>query len=116
MVAFNTDTAIVEVANTCGLATLPGGERGTDDRIELRVRRSDPSGAHMSRDCLVLALGGSASTDGGIGMLAALGYRFLDRSGELLNPTGENLGLLHCVDLDMPLDTQRCSSSWSLAM
>ena len=35
----------------------------------------------LSRHRLVLALGGSASTDGGIGMLAALGYRFLDRSG-----------------------------------
>jgi glycerate kinase len=47
---------------------------------------------------LVLALGGSASTDGGTGMLAALGYRFLDRSGNLLAPTAENLNTIHWVD------------------
>jgi glycerate 2-kinase len=80
VVAFNHDTAIVEVANTCGLATLPGGV------LALPSHR------------LVLALGGSASTDGGIGMLAALGYRFLDRSGALLAPIAENLGLIHCVE------------------
>ena len=41
----------------------------------------------LARHRLVLALGGSASTDGGIGMLAAFGYRFRDRSGTLLAPT-----------------------------
>jgi len=47
---------------------------------------------------LVLALGGSASTDGGIGMLAALGHRFLDGAGQPLAPTAANLDLIHCVD------------------
>ena len=52
----------------------------------------------LARTRLVLALGGSASTDGGIGMLAALGYRFLDRAGQLLAPTAENLDRIHCVE------------------
>ena len=46
VVAFDVDTAIVEVANTCGLATLPGGVLAPDDRVELRLRRSHPRGPH----------------------------------------------------------------------
>ena len=53
---------------------------------------------------MVLALGGSASTDGGIGMLAALGYRFLDRAGDLLAPTADNLDRIHCVDRSRAVD------------
>ena len=52
----------------------------------------------LARTRLVLALGGSASTDGGIGMLAALGYRFLDHAGHLLAPTAENLNRIHRVE------------------
>ncbi len=52
----------------------------------------------LSRRRLVLALGGSASTDGGIGMLAALGHRFLARGGKLLAPIAENLNQIHFVD------------------
>ena len=58
----------------------------------------------LSRHRLVLALGGSASTDGGIGMLAALGYRFLDRAGDLLAPIAENLNSIHCVDSQHAVD------------
>ncbi|MFK4299701.1 glycerate kinase [Arthrobacter sp. GAS37] len=46
---------------------------------------------------IVLALGGSASTDGGMGMLTALGFRFLDASGCSLEGDGRNLGLVHSV-------------------
>ena len=45
VVAFDEDTAIVEVASTCGLATLPGGDPCPDDRIELWLRRSHQGGS-----------------------------------------------------------------------
>ena len=41
---------------------------------------------------LLLGLGGSATNDCGIGMAAALGYRFLDAAGEEVKPLAENLG------------------------
>lgn len=34
----------------------------------------------------IIGIGGSATNDGGIGMLTALGYRFLDKSGKEINP------------------------------
>jgi glycerate kinase len=46
---------------------------------------------------LVLALGGSASTDGGTGMLAALGYRFHDINGDDVVATTTNLHRIHTV-------------------
>lgn len=40
---------------------------------------------------IVLGIGGSATNDGGMGMAAALGYRFLDIDGEEVKPIGKNL-------------------------
>ena len=104
LVAFNDDTAIVEVADTCGLATLPGGVLAPMTASSYGFGEAIRTALTLSRHRLVLALGGSASTDGGIGMLAALGYRFLDRSGALLAPTSENLDLVHCVDAEHAVD------------
>ena len=98
VVAFDEDTAIVEVASTCGLATLPGGIRAPMTASSYGFGEAIRAALTLSRHRLVLALGGSASTDGGIGMLAALGYRFLDRVGQLVAPTAVNLGGIHCVD------------------
>jgi glycerate 2-kinase len=97
-VAFHGDTAIVEVANTCGLVTLSGGTLHPMTASSYGFGEAIRAALTLSRHRLVLALGGSASTDGGIGMLAALGYRFLDRSGEILEPTAQNLDSIHCVD------------------
>ena len=98
VVAFDEDTAIVEVASTCGLATLPGGVRAPMTASSYGFGEAIRAALKLSRHRLVLALGGSASTDGGVGMLAALGYRFLDRAGKLLAPIAENLNQIHCVD------------------
>lgn len=40
---------------------------------------------------ILLGIGGSATNDGGMGVAEALGFRFLDETGEALSPTGENL-------------------------
>ena len=95
--ASNADTAVVEVANTCGLATLTGG---------LAPMTSSTYGfgqailAARDAGCtrLVLALGGSASTDGGAGMLAALGVRFHDEHGRLVAPSAATLNQVTRTD------------------
>jgi glycerate kinase len=46
---------------------------------------------------IVLALGGSASTDGGMGMLTALGFTFRDAAGRQLNGSGSSLARIHSV-------------------
>jgi glycerate kinase len=91
--------ALVELATVCGLERLPGG------RLEPLVSSSYGVGEVMraalaagARE-LVLALGGSASTDGGAGMLQALGARVLGPRGEPLGRGGGALGDVTGLDL-----------------
>ena len=93
------DLALVELATVCGLERLPGG------RLEPLVSSSYGVGEVMraalaagARE-LVLALGGSASTDGGAGMLQALGARVLGARGEPLGRGGGALGAATGLDL-----------------
>jgi len=93
------DLALVELATVCGLERLPGG------RLEPLVSSSYGVGEVMraalaagARE-LVLALGGSASTDGGAGMLQALGARVLGARGEPLGRGGGALGDVTGLDL-----------------
>jgi len=93
------ETAVVESAQACGLARLPGGElapltatsRGAGELILAAVR--------MRAKRIVLGLGGVACTDGGAGLVTALGGRLLDSSGIELPPGGAALATLDRVDV-----------------
>jgi glycerate kinase len=71
-------TAVVELASAVGLVTLPGGELdplgASTFGLGTVVRHALDEGARE----IIVGLGGSASTDGGAGMLQALGVRILD--------------------------------------
>jgi glycerate kinase len=93
------ETAVVESAQACGLARLPGGElapltatsRGAGELILAAVR--------MRAKRIVIGLGGVACTDGGAGLVTALGGRLLDASGNELPPGGAALATLDRVDV-----------------
>ena len=92
-------TAIIESAQACGLTRLPGGmlapltatSRGVGELILAAVR--------MRAKRIVLGLGGSACTDGGAGLVTALGGRLLDSSGNELPPGGAALAALDRIDV-----------------
>ena len=92
-------TAIIESAQACGLTRLPGGvpapltatSRGVGELILAAVR--------MRAKRIVLGLGGVACTDGGAGLVTALGGRLLDESGLELAPGGAALARLHHIDV-----------------
>lgn len=97
--ALRGDTAVVEMAEASGLQRLPGGVRApltasTYGSGELLTAALD-AGART----LVFGVGGSATTDGGAGMLAALGARFLKADGEPVAPGGAGLAELASADL-----------------
>jgi glycerate 2-kinase len=91
--------AVVELADACGLNRLPGG------RLAALTASSAGLGqvvrAALDAGCwqVVLGIGGSASTDGGAGMLSELGVRLLDADGTPLPPGGGALERLDRVDL-----------------
>jgi glycerate kinase len=98
--AIRDHTAVVELAEASGLRLAAGkpdarmaltaSSLGTGELIKAAVER----GARR----VVLGLGGSACTDGGTGMLAALGVRFLDEHGHRLPPGGGALRRLARID------------------
>ncbi|MEV5013270.1 glycerate kinase [Streptomyces sp. NPDC053780] len=97
--ALREDTAVVEMAEASGLQRLPEGvlaplTASTYGSGEL-LRAALDAGART----IVFGVGGSATTDGGAGMLAALGARFLDADGEPVAPGGGGLASLASADL-----------------
>lgn len=48
---------------------------------------------------IVIAIGGSATNDGGIGCMSALGVKFLDKDGKIVHGVGKNLGLISKIDV-----------------
>ena len=91
--------AVVELALASGLVLLPVEE------LEPLTANSFGTGelvaAALDQGCtqIILGVGGSASTDGGAGLLQALGARFLDHEGEELPLGGGSLVRLYEVDL-----------------
>ncbi|MFI1977922.1 glycerate kinase [Streptomyces wedmorensis] len=97
--ALRDTTAVVEMAEASGLQLLPQGvfaplTATTYGSGEL-LRAALDAGATT----VVFGVGGSATTDGGAGMLAALGARFLDAAGEPVGPGGAPLADLATADL-----------------
>ncbi|MET9750423.1 glycerate kinase [Streptomyces ardesiacus] len=97
--ALREGTAVVEMAEASGLQRLPDGvlaplTASTYGSGEL-LRAALDAGART----IVFGVGGSATTDGGAGMLAALGARFLDAAGAPVAPGGSGLAGLASADL-----------------
>jgi glycerate kinase len=112
--ALRGDTAVVEMAEASGLQRLPAGvfaplTASTYGSGEL-LRAALDAGAQT----IVFGVGGSATTDGGAGMLSALGARFLDADGEPVPPGGEGLADLASADLS-GLDPRFASVEFILA-
>lgn len=91
-------SAVIECAAASGLARLTAAERDP-------LRASSYGTGELIADALVrgarriyIGLGGSATNDGGVGMLRALGYRLYDAAGRELMGCGEELVRLAKID------------------
>lgn len=87
-------TAIVGLTEASGLWRVPAKQRnpgttsvlGTGQILARLVKEGCPR--------IILGIGGSATTDGGIGLASPLGYRFLDKKGNAIPLHGEGLAKL----------------------
>lgn len=91
--------AIIEMAEASGLPLVPPNQRDP-------MRATSYGTGELIRDALdrgirkiVVAIGGSATNDGGMGALSALGIRFLDEEGNSLRGSGAELNRVCRVDL-----------------
>lgn len=92
-------TAVIEMAAASGLTLVP------DDQKNPTLATSYGTGelikAALDAGCtsLILGIGGSATNDGGVGMIQALGGRFRDASGREIGPGGGELIRIRSIDL-----------------
>jgi glycerate kinase len=95
-IALHGTTAVVELATAAGLGLLarPAPLTATTHGVGELVRAALDAGARR----IILGIGGSATTDGGAGMLQALGARLLDAAGTEVSPGGAGLAHLDRVD------------------
>ncbi|HEY6297317.1 MAG TPA: glycerate kinase [Streptosporangiaceae bacterium] len=88
------EVAVVELACACGLMRLPGGRREPLAASSFGAGQVLAAALEAGARRIIFGVGGSASTDGGAGMLQALGARVLDERGE---PLARGGGALHDV-------------------
>jgi glycerate kinase len=94
--ALDGTTAVVELATAAGLGLLvaPAPMTATTRGVGELLRAALDAGARR----IVLGIGGSATTDGGAGMLQALGVRLLTAHGDDVPPGGSGLAELERAD------------------
>ncbi|HEX5532572.1 MAG TPA: glycerate kinase [Actinomycetales bacterium] len=95
------DDAVVELAEASGLTLLPHGPARSTALRATSYGTGQLLAAALDAGCrrIVLGIGGSACTDGGAGMLQALGARITDSRGRPVGPGGQ--GLLDAPHLDL---------------
>jgi len=85
------ELAIIEVASACGLTLLKNEElnplKATSYGVGQMIQHAYKQGARK----FIIGLGGSATNDGGVGMLQALGFKFLDKNHKEIELGGDYL-------------------------
>ncbi len=93
------DTAVIEMAAASGLVLLRPEER--DPRVASTYGTGEVIRAALDGGCrrVIVGMGGSATNDGGAGVVQALGVRLLDEAGRDLPPGGAALARLARIDM-----------------
>lgn len=91
--------AVLEMADACGLTRLPENRLAPMTASSTGLGQLIRAALDAGVDQIILGVGGSASTDGGAGLMTALGARLLDAAGADLPPGGGALSRLDRVEL-----------------
>lgn len=94
----NKDTAIIEVAKICGLTLVPNHKRNPENTTTFGVGEAILDALDRNISNFIIGLGGSATNDGGYGMLKALGLKGFDSEGKELEEFGLDLYKLKSID------------------
>lgn len=92
-------SAVVEVADVVGLAHLAEHERDPRRASSAGVGEAVRAALDRRPTRVIVTLGGSATVDGGLGMLRCIGARLLDDEGRELEGCGRDLALVRQIDL-----------------
>ena len=94
------DTAVIEMAAAAGLPLLSPDQQ--DPMVTTTLGVGQLIAHAISAGCrrFIIGIGGSATNDGGTGMLSALGFSFLDADGMPIPPGARGLEKLHSIRTD----------------
>jgi glycerate kinase len=91
--------AAVEMALASGLALVPADQKDPTRTTTLGTGELIAAALDLGVVRIGVGIGGSATTDGGIGMATALGVRFLDADGSEVRPVGGDLHRIRRIDM-----------------
>ncbi|WP_455023341.1 glycerate kinase [Oribacterium sinus] len=102
--------AVMEMSQASGITLVAPEERNPLKTGSYGVGEMILDAYHKGCRRFLIGIGGSATNDGGIGMLSALGFRFTQENGEEISPIGEGLKDLARIDAtSVPEGLLQCS-------
>lgn len=102
----NEDTAIIEMAQASGLTLIDYKDGNAGYTSSYGTGEFILDAIKSGCKNIFITVGGSATNDGGIGALSALGYEFLDKDGNILKPIGFNLEKISFINTENAIDTK----------
>ena len=92
-------TAVMEMASAAGITLVPAEEK--NPLLATSYGVGEMMNDALQKGCrnFIIGIGGSATNDGGIGMLKALGVHFLDENGEDVGEGGQALAKVTQIDI-----------------
>jgi len=110
----NSKTAVIEIAEACGLHLVQANKRNPMTASSFGVGQLVVAALDKGAKKIIIGLGGSATNDGGYGFLRAIGVQFLDSEGNELNGHFETLSLLSDINFNH-IDTRIKNTSFEIA-
>ena len=99
------DVAIIEMAQASGITLIPYKDGNAAKTTTFGTGELILDAIRNGAKHIFITVGGSATNDGGIGALSALGYEFLDKEGHALEPIGESLIKIKDIDTSKAINT-----------
>ncbi|WP_350292942.1 glycerate kinase [uncultured Croceitalea sp.] len=91
LLSSNKKTAFIEMSEASGYKLLQKSELNCMYTTSIGTGELIADALDKGVEEIILGIGGSATNDGGMGVASALGYEFLDKNEDVLNPVGESL-------------------------
>jgi glycerate 2-kinase len=109
-VVLGEDTVFIESARSSGLPLVPFEKRNPMKTNTYGLGEQIRDAVQSGYRNIVISLGGSATNDGGVGMLQALGWKFYDRDGKLIgNEDNPLLKMSSFLDDERLLGLEQCT-------
>lgn len=106
------ETAVIESSQANGLCLIPPADRDITLASTYGVGQLIAAAASAGAEHILIGIGGSATNDAGLGLVAALGCRFLDSAGNGVEPIPANIPRIAAIDssemIELPPITVAC--------